>query len=176
MIGPKLRWSAVLFLAVGVGASEAQIVLTRATFNSGTGVSEDARMRVASVLGECAVGAVANESVRGTFGFWILAGTMGAGPGGAALDAAFVLAKAAPNPFRSETRLQFELPRSGPARLAIYDLSGRLVRTLLDDEMPAGRFDASWNGRDEEGRKVAAGVHLYRLDARSARRAAHRLE
>lgn len=169
MIGARVWWLTVAALALEVLPCRAQVLLTRSTFNSGTGISENAQVRLGSVLGECAVGMTANASLRSTFGFWVLAGEMGAGPGGSALDTQFALAPAAPNPFRGMTTLQFELPRSGPTRLAIYDLGGRLIRTLLDEEMPAGRFDASWDGSDESGRKVSSGVYLYRLETRGLR-------
>jgi flagellar hook assembly protein FlgD len=53
----------------------------------------------------------------------------------------------------------------GPARLARYDVSGRLVRTLLDADLPAGVHRATWDGRDAAGRPVAPGGYVARLEA-----------
>ena len=53
--------------------------------------------------------------------------------------------------------------RPGSARLAIYDVSGRLVRTLVDRHLDVGRHEYRWDGRDGRGRSASAGVYLYRL-------------
>jgi flagellar hook assembly protein FlgD len=78
----------------------------------------------------------------------------------------FALHPSYPNPFNPSTRISFDLPRPERVTLKIYDLTGRLVRVLVDeDSLPAGRHEATWQGRDDHGRKVAAGVYLYRLEA-----------
>lgn len=74
-----------------------------------------------------------------------------------------------PNPFSLETSIRYGLPASAPVRLAIYDVSGRLVRTLLDgDHRPAGAHEVAWNGRDERGMPAAAGVYFARIVAAGA--------
>ena len=76
------------------------------------------------------------------------------------------LAQNYPNPFNPKTKIDFELSNQSVVSLRIYDLSGRLVRTLLDGEVvDAGRREAVWRGMDERGRQVAAGVYFYRLEA-----------
>ena len=50
-------------------------------------------------------------------------------------------------------------------RLDVYDVKGALVRTLLDERREAGRYEVTWDGRDDGGRRVASGVYLYRLEA-----------
>ncbi|MBP6875467.1 MAG: C10 family peptidase [Candidatus Eisenbacteria bacterium] len=82
--------------------------------------------------------------------------------------ATFLLAEAAPSPFHGSTRITFEIPGSAasmPARLEIYDASGRLVRTLLDGRVTAGANSATWNGADDQGRGCQAGMYFYRLTA-----------
>ncbi len=76
-----------------------------------------------------------------------------------------LLYAAVPNPFNPATEISFEMAASGHARLSVYDASGRLIRTLLDGQRDAGRHDVTWNGRDETGRSVSAGVYLYRFEA-----------
>ena len=51
------------------------------------------------------------------------------------------------------------------ASLRVYDVSGRLVRTLVDGALAAGDHEVLWRGRDDGGREVASGVYLYRLEA-----------
>jgi len=71
-----------------------------------------------------------------------------------------------PNPFNPATRIRFDLPGPETISLRIYDLAGRLVRTLLDAEAcPAGPGEVVWRGRDEAGRQVASGTYFYRLEA-----------
>ena len=69
-----------------------------------------------------------------------------------------------PNPFNPSTGLSFTLGRAASVHLRIYDLQGRLVRTLVDDDLGAGRHSVRWSGRDDAGRSVPAGVYLGRLD------------
>lgn len=75
------------------------------------------------------------------------------------------LEPAFPNPFNPATTLRFSLPRAGFARLAVHDLRGRVVRTLLAAEAPAGPFELRWDGTDDRGRGVASGVYIARLQA-----------
>jgi len=73
-----------------------------------------------------------------------------------------------PNPFNSATEIRFSLASSGRASLAIYDISGRFVVTLMDEDLPAGAHKISWNGRNETGRAVASGMYLYKLITESS--------
>lgn len=67
------------------------------------------------------------------------------------------------------TVIVFDTPEASPVSLRIYDLSGRLVRTLVDEELPRARHHVRWNGRDDGGQTVAAGVYFYRLAAPGVR-------
>lgn len=72
----------------------------------------------------------------------------------------------APNPFNPSTRILYEVPVDGArVTLTIHDLGGRLVRALVDDRQAGGHHAEPWNGRDDEGRPVAGGVYVYRLEA-----------
>ena len=75
----------------------------------------------------------------------------------------FGLAQNQPNPFRETTQIRFELPRGGEARIQIYDVAGRLVRTLVDQALPAGSHTVVWDGRDAAQNAVAGGIYFYRL-------------
>jgi hypothetical protein len=69
-----------------------------------------------------------------------------------------------PNPFNPSTRIQFDLARDGRVRLEIFDVAGKLVRTLADGDLHRGyRHSVTWNGLDAAGRRVASGVYFYRL-------------
>lgn len=77
---------------------------------------------------------------------------------------AATLYDAIPNPFNPRTTIKFDLPEGGPVRLSVFDVAGRLVRTLVDDTMPQGSHEAVWDGRDSSGREVASGSYLARLE------------
>ena len=69
-----------------------------------------------------------------------------------------------PNPMNPMTRIAFELATPGPASLRIFDVNGRLVKTLLrGEQLPAGPQAVNWNGRNEGDRAVASGVYFVRL-------------
>jgi hypothetical protein len=75
---------------------------------------------------------------------------------------------AVPNPFNPMTMIGYNLPQPSTVNLRIYDMAGRLVRTLVrGDVVDAGRQEVIWRGRDDSGRQVAAGVYFYKLDAGS---------
>ena len=77
------------------------------------------------------------------------------------------LHEAQPNPFNPSTVIRFDVAVAGPVELAVFDVAGRRVRTLVHDSREAGSYRVSWNGRDEAGRPVASGVYLYELRAGS---------
>ncbi|MBE0564771.1 MAG: T9SS type A sorting domain-containing protein, partial [Krumholzibacteria bacterium] len=68
-----------------------------------------------------------------------------------------------PNPFNPATTIAFTLESAGRVNLTVHDLAGRRVRTLVAQELPTGRHDAVWDGRDDSGRALGSGVYLYRL-------------
>jgi hypothetical protein len=68
-----------------------------------------------------------------------------------------------PNPFHAATTISFQLAQAGPVRLEIFDLTGRLVRTLVRGPAPFGSSTATWDGRAEDGSRVIAGVYFCRL-------------
>lgn len=69
------------------------------------------------------------------------------------------------NPSRTTASLRYTIGKPGPARLLVYDATGREVRTLASGSANAGRYSASWDGRDDAGRLVPAGVYYCRLEA-----------
>jgi hypothetical protein len=73
------------------------------------------------------------------------------------------MASVHPNPFNPQTTVEFDLARPGAVDLAVYDLSGRRIATLVRTTLPAGRFRESWQGLDASGQRVASGVYFVRL-------------
>lgn len=77
----------------------------------------------------------------------------------------FALRGATPNPARTLTHIAFDLPTQAAVSLQVFDVSGRVVRTLARSGMPAGTHVVAWDGRDANGHRAPAGVYLYRLRA-----------
>jgi hypothetical protein len=79
----------------------------------------------------------------------------------------FALHPNVPNPFNPATEIRFELDRSSFVRLDVYDLAGRLVRSLVRAPRDPGLHVVVWNGTDVRGQRVASGIYLYRLQSDS---------
>lgn len=92
----------------------------------------------------------------------------GVDDGSSATPAVTALGTIHPNPFNPTTRIAFDLSAAGRVEIAIYDVSGRLVATLVDRELPAGRHETVWNGRAADGRPAASGIYLCTLRAAGA--------
>jgi enterochelin esterase family protein len=70
-----------------------------------------------------------------------------------------------PNPFNPQTFIEYQLPQAGQVKLVVFNLSGQVIRTLVDAPQQPGRFKLRWDGRDDLGNGVASGVYLYQLQA-----------
>tara|TARA_Y100001936_G_scaffold190312_1_gene189074 strand:- start:241 stop:1116 length:876 start_codon:yes stop_codon:yes gene_type:complete len=70
-----------------------------------------------------------------------------------------------PNPFNPSTSIGFSLPQSGHVTVNVYDMTGRLVSTLVNDVLNEGAHVVDWNGQDNFGDVVSAGVYIYSLES-----------
>lgn len=69
-----------------------------------------------------------------------------------------------PNPFNSQTRIQFKLPTRRRVSLRIFNIQGNEIKTLIDDDLPAGIHHVIWDGTDENGIQVGSGLYFYRIE------------
>ncbi len=83
------------------------------------------------------------------------------GPPGTRLDANY------PNPFNPMTRIRFNLAETGPVKLTVHDLAGRLVAVIHDGRLDQGYHERFWDGRAADGSEAASGVYFIRLETRS---------
>jgi len=70
-----------------------------------------------------------------------------------------------PNPFNPETVIRYTLSSPGDVRLVIYNSTGQLIKTLVNDYQSAGSYEVVWNGHNHAGNSVSSGIYLYRLHA-----------
>ncbi len=103
----------------------------------------------------------------GTLNEWCVRITHGTGGATAVADdampAAFHAYANYPNPFNPMTAIKFDLPHASHVRLHVYDLAGRLVKTLVNEDRAAASHTVVWNGTDDTGHRVASGIYYYRL-------------
>lgn len=92
-----------------------------------------------------------------------LSGVSGAGN----LPTEFGLDQNYPNPFNPSTNMAFSLPEPSRVNLSVFNVLGQHVRTVVDEDMPAGYHTVVWDGANESGSTVASGLYFYRLEAGS---------
>lgn len=84
---------------------------------------------------------------------------------GLTLPTEFALSQNVPNPFNPTTQISFALPVAAKVNLAVYNVLGQHVKTLVDADMRAGNQTVTWDGTDLTGHTVASGVYFYKLNA-----------
>ncbi|MCP4583887.1 MAG: T9SS type A sorting domain-containing protein [candidate division Zixibacteria bacterium] len=80
-----------------------------------------------------------------------------------AIPSVFSLDQNFPNPFNPTTEMAFGLPNTGHVTLEVFDIMGRIVNTLVDEELSAGIHKVIWDGTNEGGQKVTSGMYFYKL-------------
>jgi len=81
------------------------------------------------------------------------------------LPTGYSLQQSYPNPFNPTTTICYDLPELTDVRIAVYNVVGQVVRTLVDRQMSPGQHETVWDGRDDSGRPVSSGLYLYRMTA-----------
>ncbi|MGB2698468.1 MAG: FlgD immunoglobulin-like domain containing protein [Candidatus Zixiibacteriota bacterium] len=81
------------------------------------------------------------------------------------IPSAYGLGQNYPNPYNLKTQIGYQLPEAGKVTLTIYNVRGRLVRTLVNEQKPAGYHSVVWDGRTDNGMQVSSGIYFYRIQA-----------
>jgi hypothetical protein len=84
---------------------------------------------------------------------------------GGAIPASYVLSQSCPNPFTTETAIHYHLSRPHAVTIAIYDVAGQLIQTLVNEHLDAGEYVARWDGRSQDGKGASNGVYLCQMKA-----------
>jgi N-acetylneuraminic acid mutarotase len=77
----------------------------------------------------------------------------------------FALLQNYPNPFNGETVIRFQLPQAARVQMYVFNIRGQRVATLADEQMDPGYHKITWDGRNEDNRKVASGIYIYLIQA-----------
>ena len=77
----------------------------------------------------------------------------------------YILSQNYPNPFNPTTTISFSVPSEGNVVVSIYDITGRLVNTLVNENLSSGYHSVIWDGIDMTGESVSAGLYIYSLHA-----------
>jgi hypothetical protein len=90
--------------------------------------------------------------------------TVSVSPDEGTLPKQFALYPAYPNPFNPITTLGYELPEDAMVNITIYDMMGRMVKTLVNSKQTAGYKSIQWNATSDRNEPVSAGLYLYTID------------
>ncbi|NOY88141.1 MAG: T9SS type A sorting domain-containing protein [FCB group bacterium] len=85
--------------------------------------------------------------------------------GGGNLPAEFSLQQNYPNPFNPTTQINFDLPTKSKVSILIYNVLGQKIKTLVDEQLEAGKYVEEWDGTNDAGVKVSSGIYFYKMQA-----------
>ena len=72
-----------------------------------------------------------------------------------------------PNPFNPETKIQYQLPKESFVTLVVYNMLGKKIRTLVNEKQVIGRHTITWDGRDDNGKRVSSGIYMYKMNTQN---------
>jgi hypothetical protein len=134
----------------------------------GGGEMSSAAYRCGATAGQTAAGFITASNYWALIGYWLPEGEVGVReqaqwPSGQALVTRLYAPQ--PNPFRTHLAIRYSLAADGLVSLAVHDITGRVVRQLCASSVKRGAHSVTWDGRDNAGRTVAAGVYFCRFTA-----------
>ena len=77
----------------------------------------------------------------------------------------YVLDQNYPNPFNPTTNIKYTIPKAGNVKIEVYDITGRLVNTLVNQNQSTGSYTVTWDGKNSAGESAVSGIYLYRIQA-----------
>ena len=161
---PILLSAVILVLAVP--SAGAQITLDRVVVGTPGGTLSNGSIQMDLTLGQAVVGSNLGDTMRSDLGFWWQVTPVTTGVDRDAIPTQYALHQNKPNPFSIRTSIAYAIPHGPvPVFIGIFNLQGGLVRTLVRESQPPGTYAVSWDGRDDNGRYLAAGVYFTRFRA-----------
>ncbi len=159
-IFPSAALALVLILTM---ESQAQHKIQNSVLGNGGAVIASSSARIAGTAGQHLIGSAANPSNIIQSGFWPQARhliTSVEQISSETIPKEFRLYPNFPNPFNPTTKIRFDLPKRSSVKLKLYDLFGREVVVLVDENLPPGEYKV-----ELKAKSLASGVYLYRLEA-----------
>lgn len=153
-----------LTLQQSAKAQEAQIVVPNSVLGNGGAVLSDNDYRIAGTLGQPFIGVAENPSNVNRVGFWYQATNMAITDieqTSSSVPKEYLLEQNYPNPFNPATTIQFALPQRSNVTLKLFDILGREVAILVDEELEPGVHKVVFDSKD-----LASGVYFYRIQAK----------
>ncbi len=157
-------------LACSASRSQAEMVLSTVALSAGGGVSSSASLAALAVAGQPIAGYASSGSLSIHAGFVPCIEADGVSNVSDGEHPPLTrLRGVAPNPFHSRTSIGFDIARSNHTTVRIYDVAGRLIRTLLDSRLEPGTFSAEWDGVGPDGVRVGAGIYYCQIHSGGVR-------
>jgi hypothetical protein len=159
-------WRGLLFAAAALALAlpAPAIELGRSSLDGGGGTSSGGALSLTGTIAQWEAGTATAAGLTLRSGFWSAGPASTAAPEGEAPRFSR-LALPVPNPFNPRTQIAFTLAADGRISLRVFDVSGRLVRALVEGALPAGEHSAIWDGRDADGGDAASGVYFIQMRA-----------
>ena len=150
--------AAIVLVFVLSAPSSAQYQISPSVVGSGGGSASGGSYSLLGTVGQPAIGVVSGGSYTNEIGFWYQPGWVLTGVEDEAVPTRFSFGQNFPNPFNPVTTFRFAVPKAGRVTLTLYDVAGRLVRTLVDDDYGPGyhTFTLSADG-------LASSVYFCRM-------------
>ncbi len=159
MISLKITFILILFaIDSSQWHAEAQIVVSKSVLGNGGEAFNDGEYRVVGTLGQPFMSSESNG-----VGFWYLASrelNVAVEQSSLTVPGEFQLQQNYPNPFNPTTTIEFALPKQSNVTLKLFDILGREVATLVDDELESGVHKINFDAQD-----LASGIYFYRIHA-----------
>jgi len=138
------------------------------TLSSGGGNLTSTNYLANITAGQTAIGALTSSNILAKIGFWYPLPTVGITEQkdeeiSQTQELVTTLYNARPNPFKTQTAIRYSIPLPTRVSLLIYDISGRLVRTLINEEQTSGIYNVNWDMKNDRSQTVAAGVYFYKF-------------
>lgn len=156
--------STILFAVVHTPC-EAQYRCDWNVISNGGGSLTSTNFTSTTTINQTAIGSLSSPNFLAFLGFWhpgIGTGIM-EDKGTEIIDPNIIVTKlysAKPNPFRATTTIRYSLSAKNKVSLSVYDITGRLVTTLVNGNINPGIYSINWNGRNDRDQHVSAGIYL----------------
>jgi hypothetical protein len=162
----------VVLMAAGTwSATSADRVSWDVTASGGVVGSSSSSYRVSASVGQTGVGLLGGATYQIYSGFWnpwLISVVEAEDEGGWHVPVMYSLSQNSPNPFSSETTIQYAVPKQSHVMLEVFNLRGERVRLLANGVQEPGHHAVRWDGTDAAGQDVGSGVYLCRIIARCA--------